>query len=354
VTGRLRQRRKSLGTISRAAAKAKADELAARFATLGPSTAPAPLTLQALFDSYGQEVTPHKGRTARSHDRMCREMFCRYFGADRAPYTLSRREWDRFINDRRRGAIGPVHGRKQPVRDRVIAYDLAHLVALLNWATMAGDARGGVLLDRNPLKGLPLPKEASPKRAVVTAEQYTALRTAAAKRGPLVELVLIICHDTGHRIGSVRRLRWSDVDADRRTVHWRGEYDKLGKDHATPLTDDAVAALNKVRRTQAAIGDGWIFPAPGDPTQHWSRAAAERKWKWLAKRAGLPTDERYGWHSLRRQFATELKHIPLTDLCALGRWKSSQTILTCYQQPDERTQRTALAQRKLLDVGGLR
>ena len=41
-----------------------------------------------------------------------------------------------------------------------------------------------------------------------------------------------------------------------------------------------------------------------------------------------------GWHSLRRKLATELKHIPLADLCELDGWNTAQTILMCYQQPD--------------------
>ena len=39
--------------------------------------------------------------------------------------------------------------------DCVTAYDLKFLLAVLNWATVAGDGEGGVLLERNPLKGLP-------------------------------------------------------------------------------------------------------------------------------------------------------------------------------------------------------
>ena len=147
---------------------------------------------------------------------------------------------------------------------------------------------GGVLLERNPLKGLTLPKEETPKRAIVTGEQYQALRKVAVRRGPLLELIRILCHDTGHRVGGVRRLRWSDIDLERRTVHWRGEYDKLGKDHVTPLANDAVAAPTNVRRMQKTIGDTWIFPAKTDPQRHWSRGGVERRWKWMAKRAGLP------------------------------------------------------------------
>ena len=53
-----------------------------------------------------------------------------------------------------------------------------------------------------------------------------------------------------------------------------------------------------------------------------------------------------GVHALRRKFATELKATPLKDLCILGGWRSPQTILACYQQPDTTTQRRALEARR--------
>ncbi len=54
---------------------------------------------------------------------------------------------------------------------------------------------------------------------------------------------------------------------------------------------------------------------------------------------------RRGWHSLRRTFATELKHVPLVDLAYLGGWKSVSTVVSVYQQPDDQTMRGALATR---------
>lgn len=60
-----------------------------------------------------------------------------------------------------------------------------------------------------------------------------------------------------------------------------------------------------------------------------------------------------GYHSLRRQFATELKDAPLKDLAYLGGWKDPKTLLTCYQQADEGTQRRALESRRRLKAGGL-
>ncbi len=64
--------------------------------------------------------------------------------------------------------------------------------------------------------------------------------------------------------------------------------------------------------------------------------------------AGVSVPPRTGFHALRRKFATELKTIPLPDLCALGGWKDAKTILTCYQTPDRDTMRSALTARRPL------
>ena len=73
----------------------------------------------------------------------------------------------------------------------------------------------------------------------------------------------------------------------------------------------------------------------------------------MEKLAGLPPEGGRGWHTLRRKFATELKNIPLGDLAYLGGWQSAQTILKCYQQPDDLTLRSALTTRGTLTERGL-
>ncbi len=354
VVGELHQVRQSLGAIDRAAARTKADTLAAQFAVAGESGKLAPLTLKALFDIYERSVTPQKGVGKRKHDARCATMFMKEFSADRDPRTLSRREWDRFILGRRRGTINAGGSRAgEPVGDRVIGYDLKHLNAVLNWACTVGDGKGGVLLDRNPLKGLPIPAESNPRRAVVVAEQYQKLRKAARALRPGADLLLLLCHETGHRVGAVRQLRWSDIDLKARRITWRAEHDKMGRQHVTQLSMVACAALRRRRRWHGAIGDTWIFRSRKSDAKPWSRYYVRQIWDRLAKLAKLPTGERYGWHSLRRKFASELKGIPLTDLCALGGWSSPTTILTCYQRPDEATQRRALTTRKTLRAAGL-
>ena len=123
--------------------KRQADEFAAGFAAPdlnGKAEAePEPLTLGTLFAIYGEEVTPTKGEHTRGHDRAAMHMFLRFFGRNRDPATLSQRDWDRFIRERRAGRIGP-SGR--PVSDRSVEYDLKFLIAVLNWAARSSDGRG--------------------------------------------------------------------------------------------------------------------------------------------------------------------------------------------------------------------
>lgn len=344
-----RRVRVSLGRIDREEAKAKADRLALEFRKNEPAKH-APLTLRLLFDIYEEEVTTHKSVRTQAHDRRCFEMFCRCFGADRKPESISVRELNRFIADRRSGKLAPASvDVRRSVGDRIIQSDLALLSAVLNFGTKASNDRGGVLLERNPLKGLPLPKNESPARPSLTADQYASVRKAAIVVGSWAELIVVLAHDTGHRAGSIRQLRWSDVDLNSKRIHWRAETDKIGNDHWTPATDEVVALLTREQQSRREIGDAYIFPARrGDRSQPMSGDAVFNVWKRLAAAAGLPEGERYGWHSLRRKFASELRNTNLRDLCDLGGWKSIQTVLTCYVRPDEDSQRKALTDRPTL------
>jgi integrase len=232
------------------------------------------------------------------------------------------------------------------VRPRTVQYDLKTLMAVLNWATVVRDGRGTVLLERNPLKGLPLPVEANPRRAVFTDEQFDALLNTAPTIHSLFGLVVIAAYHTGHRIGAVRHLRWSDVDFETNRITWRTAHDKSRLEHITPLTMELRTVLQVERRNRFAIGDGWIFPNPKDPETPLPKHVAG---DWMTrglKSIGIKEGERYGYHSIRRQFATSMKTIPLADLCALGGWKDSQTVIRCYMQPDERTMREALENRR--------
>jgi integrase len=349
---RTTRRRVALGHRNRNAAKGKAEELAT--ALRNNEAPPAPeLTLQSLFDNYLREVTPEKGESTQEHDRRAAAFFLDCIGSSRKVATLNRRDWDSFIAWRRRR--GDKRGGKRSegkLRARVIEYDLKFLQSALNWAVMARDAAGKFLLERNPLKGMPWPKDGTPNRPTLTDEQYEKLLDASTRVGARCTLALVLAHETGHRIGSIRLLRWSDVDWSTCVIRWRGENDKIGFEHETPLTRDAVAALDAARRERPFVGDAWIFASPGltnEPSRHLFRDW----WKRMEKIAELAPTPGRGWHSLRRQFATELKHTPLRDLCFLGGWKDPQTVLKCYQKADEATMRAALETRASLRLNGL-
>ncbi len=342
-----RRRSRSLGHRDWARAKRYADEFAAGFVdpeTHGEAEAePEPLTLGTLFDIYGEEVTPAKGKTAQYHDRAATNMFLRFFGRNREPATLSRRDWDRFIRERRAGRIGPSG---KPVTDRTVEFDLKFLLAVLNWAAKSKDARGRPLLVSNPLKGLGTPKEKNPVRVVLTEEEYQALLRVSAEVDWRFRVALVLAHETGHRIGAIRKLRWSDVDFDGRAVRWRAEHDKTGHEHTTPVTADALSVLDDALARRPGVGDEPVLPALRDPADSVGVWRTRAWWKKAEKLAGLEPKPRRGWHSLRRKFASDLMDLPLKVLCELGGWSDTTTVLRCYQHTNEMQLREALDSRR--------
>jgi len=318
-----RRVRRALGHTDRKRAKGEAEALALAFRK-EENARRRGLTLGELFDIYEAEVTPQKGQSKREHDARAAEMFARYFGRNRRPHTFSRRDWDRFIADRRSGRVVTEHGKKdRAVGDRIIAYDLKYLLAVFAWAAVAGDGEGGTLLERNPLKGLPIPNEDSPRRVVVTSEEYERLRKVAPRVHLDFECLLVLAHETGHRLSAIRQLRWSDVDTERRLVRWRAVSDKIGFEHSTPLTDAAIAVLAAQQRRAQAIGDAWLFPSDEDPSEARPRITFAKWWYQAETLAELGRVKGRGYHSLRRQFATEMKDTPLKDLAYLGGWKDA-------------------------------
>ena len=326
-------------------AKRQADEAAAGLAVHEPNgkAEPEPLTLGTLLEIYSEEVTPTKAETSQRSDRAAMKMFLRFFGRYRRPQTLSRRDWDRFIRARGAGKIGP-SGR--PVSDRTIECDLKFLIAVFNWAAKSRDEAGRLLLGSNPLKGLKTPTEKNPVRVVLREEEYRALLAVSRKMDWRFHVALVLGHETGHRIGAIRKLRWPDIDLEGGVVRWRAEHEKTGYEHCTPLTAEALDALEVARRENPGSGDAPVLPASTDASRCVGRSLVRDWWNRAEKLAGLEPQRGRGWHSLRRKFASDLMDLPLKVLCELGGWKTAKTVLQCYQRADEDRLRKALASRR--------
>ena len=326
-------------------AKRQADEFAAGFAgpEMNGKSEPEPLTLETLFEIYGEEVTPTKGERSQKYDRGALQMFLRFFGKDRSPATLSQRDWDRFIRARRAGRVG-LSG--LPVSDRTVERDLRFLLAVLNWGARSRNEAGGLLLDSNPLKGLRVPREKNPTRVVLSQAEYEALLRVSAEIDWRFRVALVLAHETGHRIGAIRQLRWSDIDMRAGVIRWRAEHEKSGFEHRTPVTAEALGVLEEARKENRGTGDAPVLPAPRDPARSVSSPLARVWWDRAEALAGLERKCGRGWHSLRRKFASDLMNQPLKVLCELGGWRTAQTVLQCYQRPDEDRLKKALDERR--------
>jgi len=328
-------------------AKRQADEAAAGLAMYEPNgkaePEPEPLTLERLFEIYGEEVTPTKAKRTQERDRVAMRMFLGFLGPNRRPETLSQRDWDRFIRERRAGRVGPSG---KPVSNRMIECDLRFLVAILNWAARSRDEQGRLLLESNPLRGLKTPVEKNPLRVVLSGEEYRALLKVSRRVDWRFHVALVLAHETGHRIGAIRKLTWSDIDIEGRTIRWRAEHEKTGYEHTTPLTDEAIAALETARASNPARGNAPVLPSTQDPSICVRPWMIGERWRTAERLAGLEPKRGRGWHSLRRKFASDLMDLPLKVLCQLGGWKNAKTVLRCYQQADEGQLREALESRR--------
>jgi len=60
--------------------------------------------------------------------------------------------------------------------------------------------------------------------------------------------------------------------------------------------------------------------------------------KWLSRaerEAGLSKLDGSVWHTYRRKWAIERKHLPPMDVAAAAGWKSAQTLVQVYRQADQ-------------------
>ncbi len=309
--------------MDRDSAKRKAEELAATLRSTGRSQAPA-LTVGALFDNYEAHVTPSKGVSSRKHDRRALELLRRYLGAQRPVESLDRRDWDGFIRDRRAGRLRPA-GIEDPkaVKNRAVEQDLRLLLAVFNWAMVVRDTDGKRLLATNPFAGFTVPREENPRRPILTHDEFEQLLAAAPSVSPTVGTLLVVANATGHRINSIRLLRWSDIDLQTNTIRWRGEQDKIGHEHVTPMVEGARRALLKHRlRSSVPDAGSWVFPAPSNPSQPLSRHLARDWWERAEEAAGIARVAGRGWHSIRRKFAPSSR-APASRISAL--WAAGKT-----------------------------
>jgi integrase len=164
-----------------------------------------------------------------------------------------------------------------------------------------------------------------------------------------MELVIVLLEATGRRLGSVRQLRWEDIDLTRGEIRWRADADKKGQEWGTPIP---VALAEEIRVFQKKLGavGGWVFPQRRNPNKAIGRDALAPLIREAEDHAKLPKLDGGLCHPYRRKWATERKHLSIKDVAAAGGWKDVGTLLTCYQQADRETMLAVMSEpRKVMD-----
>lgn len=340
--------RKCLGTKDRHEAERLGRALLAELLAGRQVVCHSTLTLADLWQRYSTECLGFLDNAARgrAEESGKAKLLLAYFGQDRLARSLTAHDTAAYTAARRAGGIKYGDAKQavtRPVRARAVQADLALLQAMLRWAVTT-EANGERLLDANPLAGVRLVRERNPRRQVATWDRFTATRialqtlqveapnAAVRDRWRKIELALVLAEATGRRLGSIRQLRWEDVDFERGVIRWRAAADKKGQDWEVPMPEALAAELRAFRRELAAVG-GLVFPAELNPDEPMGRYAFGAWLRQAEEKAKLPKLDGSLWHAYRRAWATARKHLPIADVAAAGGWKDTRTLITCYTQP---------------------
>lgn len=143
-------------------------------------------------------------------------------------------------------------------------------------------------------------REAKRLPPYVTPEHFTALYGACATFQEGVDAdwwrgLLVMAYLTGWRIGSLLALRWADVDLDAGIALSRADDNKGGRDQRIDLHTLIVSHLRRLVGFRPCVF-----------TIETGRRQLYSEWHALQDAAGVKPDgkARYGFHDLRRAFAT--------------------------------------------------
>ena len=166
-----------------------------------------------------------------------------FFGAARRLCDIQRRDIERFI-----GAVRKTHSPATANR----------FLSLLS-AMMRRGVTLGVLPD-NPCRGIPRFRENSGKSRYLNLEEVGRLMVAMDKDpAPSVMAALRFMLLTGCRRSNALKARWEHMDLERRI--WFMPMTKSGKPHYSPLSDECIALLGRLKSRQTSP---WVFPSPTD------------------------------------------------------------------------------------------
>jgi len=289
-----------------------------RWFSLGAFPAPGPSPLAPIFDAYQKAILARREgldpalelrrRPASSGNMTVTDLAATYLERWSKPRKRSWREDERILRTKVLPALGgtPIH--------RVARIDLIDLVndlvaggmgaganrvlaitrRMFNWAVEQG------LLEHSPAHRIRPPAPERRRSRILSDAEIASLwpRRSGVPMSLGILLLLRLALLSAARMGELTRMRWDDLDLERRLWAIPDERTKTGEGRVVAFSPPAVEILEELRGQ--AVSE-WVFFSGrrGGPVLVSSVSAAVRRVDWA-----MP---RWTPHDLRRTAATNLR-----------------------------------------------
>lgn len=192
---------------------------------------------------------------------------------------------DKLLSSRARGI-----GQRSPatVNRYMVALGHALTIAANEWEW----------IHENPMKKISnLPEPRGRIRYLNDEERERLLQVCKALTNPQLHTLVVLALSTGARYGELIKLRWDDVDWDRKVITLHDTKNKERR--LLPLMHYALE-LMKTHHKARNIASDLVFPAPSNPMRSWNSRSS---WLSALQKANI---DNFRFHDLRHSAASYL------------------------------------------------
>lgn len=166
-----------------------------------------------------------------------------------------------------------------------------------------------------------------------------AFMEALQKRPAVAARALEFTILTAARTGEALNARWSEIDLDAKVWTVPAERMKARTEHRVPLTDAAVAVLEKVRPLRGTAKDGWVFP-----NHRRTAPLSQMCMLMLLRRMGIEDCTVHGFRSTFRDWAGDCTSFPRELIEAALAHTIGNAVERAYRRSDAFAKRQKLMQ----------